>query len=144
MGSINSTLVTILSVLARRVAGLAIALVVLVGCGSDVEQVGNAESPLTPSVIYDEALASGWTTSWSWSSSITVGSTTKAYSGTRSIAWRATSAWGGLYLHSDSGINTTGYDTLSFAAYASQSSKLALQLYDANNRAIGSQIVLSP
>src|SRR5262245_37070817 len=113
----------------------AAALAVFAGCGPQddtAETADRSEMPVTATTtLYDEALASGWTSSWSWSSNITVGSTNRAYSGTHSIAWTATSAWGGLYLHSNSGINTTGYDTLSFAVYANQSSRLGVQLYDA-------------
>jgi hypothetical protein len=79
--------------------------------------------------VYSEALGTGWV-DWSWSSQNTLQDTTKPYTGTKNILWKPTSGWAGLFLHTDSGFDTTGYTALSFAVQASASQKLGIQLYD--------------
>ena len=63
--------------------------------------------------IYTDSLASGWA-NWSWGTTVNLSSSTPVHGGTYSIAATYTAAWGGLYLHTDSAINLSGYERLTF------------------------------
>ena len=104
-------------------------------------------TPTPPSnnsyTVYDESLGSGWQ-NWSWSSTLNFNDTTHAYAGTRDISWTVNSAWGGLFLHNSSGVNTAGYNTLSFALQATQTGqKVDVSLYDKMDNMIGSGLALT-
>jgi peptidoglycan/xylan/chitin deacetylase (PgdA/CDA1 family) len=93
--------------------------------------------------IYDEGLRSGWV-SWSWDSSINFADTARPYAGIRDLLWRPTAAWGGLYLHTDTAVNTTGYSVLTFALQSTQSgSALSVHAYDATSTALPAKLSLS-
>ncbi|MCL4398155.1 glycoside hydrolase family 5 protein [Patescibacteria group bacterium] len=63
---------------------------------------------------------------WSWNGQANIGST---------ITFQSGGQWAGLYLHSDTGINTGGFNYLSFNAKASQpGEKYRVILYDDNNQ----------
>src|SRR6185437_4413656 len=69
--------------------------------------------------LYSDTLTSGWS-NWSWNSTINFSNTASAYQGTNDISFTTTSGYGGLYLHSDQGVDTTPYQTITFAAKATQ------------------------
>src|SRR5215510_6078070 len=56
------------------------------------------------SVIYSEGLASGWQ-NWSWSSSVNLWQSGGSW-GAFSMGWQMSGGWAGLFLHSDSGVQT--------------------------------------
>src|SRR3990167_6348653 len=59
----------------------------------------------TSSVIYDDALSSGWS-NWSWSTNINFDNPGPLFSGTRSLAFTP-SPWGAVYLHTDNPVDTS-------------------------------------
>jgi hypothetical protein len=63
--------------------------------------------------IYSDGLAGGWQ-DWSWDTIVNLAATSPIHTGSNSISVHFDSAWAGLYLHSNSPIDTTGYDTLRF------------------------------
>lgn len=63
--------------------------------------------------IYSDSLASGWA-DWSWGSSRNLAATSPVKSGTSSVAVTISAAWGALYLHSDAGVDLSGYDRIRF------------------------------
>ncbi len=67
--------------------------------------------------VYNDSLSSGWV-DWSWDSTTNYGATAFVYSGTKSIAWTATAAYGGLYMHTNTPINSAPYTSLTFALRA--------------------------
>jgi glucose/arabinose dehydrogenase len=96
--------------------------------------------PSSNTFIYDDGLSTGWQ-NWSWDSSVNFSDTTKPYKGTNNILWKPTGAWAGLLLHTDNGINTTGYTAFSFAIQATKAGQqIGVQLYDANDAPLGSGV----
>ena len=92
----------------------------------------------TDAVIYGDSLASGWA-NWSWSGSVNF-SATPAYSGSYAIGWQTTSAWGGLYLHTNSPVQTTSSTVLHVAVQASASGEqFGIGLYGQGNQPIGAR-----
>ena len=90
----------------------------------------------TDAVIYSDTLAGGWA-NWSWSSSIDFNAT-PAYSGAYAIGWQTTGAWGGLYLHTDSPVQTVSGSVLHFALRASATGEqFSIGLYGQGNHLIG-------
>lgn len=88
--------------------------------------------------IYTDNLRSGWT-NWSWNSGVDFNSQNYIQSGSHSIAFTPYSAWAGLYLHTDSNVDTTPYKELRFAARATNwGQKLQVIIYDNNNQPIKS------
>lgn len=84
--------------------------------------------------IFTDSLAQGWT-NWSWNSSINLTNTSPVAQGTDSIAFTPTAGYAGLYLHTDTGIDTTPYTTLTFDAQASATGEtFAVGTYDATNQ----------
>jgi endoglucanase len=93
-------------------------------------------------VIYDDSLHAGFV-NWSWNSNVYTDSTTSVHSGSKAIMFYLTSAWGGLYLHTDAGIDSTPYSTLTFALKAANNSqKYAVIVYDSNNQPTHDPIML--
>jgi hypothetical protein len=63
----------------------------------------------------------------------------------RSQAWRPSSGWAGLYLHSDAGVDLRQYEALSFFIHGSRSGqKVKIRLYDANNKSFGTSVTIEP
>ncbi|MFN8559128.1 MAG: hypothetical protein U0531_17915 [Dehalococcoidia bacterium] len=106
----------------------------------------HAEAAPTPSpglTVFDDALAPGWV-NWSWDATVNTAVTTPVYVGARSLSFTATRQWGGLYLHTNTAVDTRPYGVLRFAAQASQSGqRFGVVLYDANNRRIGRAVMLA-
>ena len=92
----------------------------------------------TDAVIYGDTLANGWA-NWSWGGSVNFNAT-PAYSGSYAIGWQTTSAWGGLYLHSGSPVQTTSATVLHLAVRASATGEqLGIGLYGQGNQPIGNR-----
>lgn len=90
---------------------------------------------VTNTSVYNDSLTSDWA-NWSWGSGVNLNSG-NAYSGGKSIAFTPYSGWAGLYLHNNSGINTSGANVLHFTAKASSGGQgLQILLYDGNNNVI--------
>jgi hypothetical protein len=64
-------------------------------------------------VVYDDALAPGWA-SWSWATTVDFASTAAVAEGTNAIAVTYTGGWSGLYLHTDTPVDTSRYSHLRF------------------------------
>src|SRR3712207_679094 len=71
--------------------------------------VNGQTAPSNAYVIYDDSLKNNFV-NWSWSSDINFSDTANAQSG-NAIAFYLKSAWGGLYLHTDSGVDTSSYSS---------------------------------
>lgn len=92
--------------------------------------------------IYGDNLKSDWT-NWSWDSSIQFDSSYPTYEGNNAISFAPAAAWGGLYLHTDAGVDTTPFTTVTFAAKASaDGAKFALMAYDGNNQLLNNPLPL--
>ncbi len=70
--------------------------------------------------IYSDALAAGWQ-DWSWNTIRNFNNTSPIQNGTKSISVQYTVAWGGLYLHTGSAVDLSGYDKLRFWIYGTGS-----------------------
>jgi hypothetical protein len=91
----------------------AFALGVAVFLATTLLQLGVVPTDARNSIVYSDSLASGWQ-NWSWSTTADFASTAQAHSGSKSIAFTITSAWGGLYLGYYAGLDTTPYTNLRF------------------------------
>ena len=76
--------------------------------GGSVIQAAHA-----PLVIYADSLSLGWS-DWSWNTTINWQDSSNPHSGTHDVSFTFTTAWDGLSVHSDSPVDTTPYDLLSF------------------------------
>ncbi len=63
--------------------------------------------------IYGNSLNSGWA-NWSWDTTVNFSNTSPVKSAPYSLGVTFNNAWAGLYLHTDSAIDTSGYSQLSF------------------------------
>jgi glucose/arabinose dehydrogenase len=86
---------------------------------------GSGTSALT---IYRDALPTGWE-NWSWRSTENFGDTSQVFEGTASLKATYTGAWGGLYLHSGTPLDTTGHTSLSFAIAGAGASNQNLEVF---------------
>jgi hypothetical protein len=86
--------------------------------------------------IYSEGLASGWQ-NWSWSSFVNFTASGAAW-GTKAIGWQILGGWGGLYLHTDSAVQTGSGTALQFALMGSREPQyLQVSVYGDNSHPIG-------
>ncbi len=93
--------------------------------------------------VYTDALAPGWV-NWSWNASVNFAATAPVYAGANAIAFSTSAAYGGIYLHNDAPLNTTGLNYLVFAARATQAGqRYGVVLEDVNNRHIGVELLLA-
>jgi hypothetical protein len=67
----------------------------------------------TDSPIYTDALTGAWQ-DWSWDSTRSFANAKPVHSGSASIAVTIKAAWGGLLLHTDTAVPTTGYTAIQF------------------------------
>lgn len=78
---------------------------------------GSISNKLT---IYADALSAGWTNQ-SWGGTAVFNQANNVYSGSTAIGFDATEAWAGLHMRNASGVSTSGYTHLQFAARAGSS-----------------------
>ncbi len=86
----------------RRLRFLAISallMIILLPAWSELTNHARAAGDV---MIYADALNPGWQ-NWSWDSTVSFANATPVHSGSASIAVTFTAAWGGLYLHADTG-----------------------------------------
>jgi GH18 family chitinase len=67
----------------------------------------------TSKVVYDDARGAGWD-NWSWGTTVSYAATSPVHLGSKSISAAYTQAWGGLYLHNNSGVSPSGNTKLEF------------------------------
>jgi len=99
-------------------------------------------------VVYDDAAASGWTTGNSWWTDIYPSAVVPSpYQGSYSLQSIYTQAWGAVRFTHNSGVSTSGYNTLTLAFRKYDSGTTPLDkalyvvLYDAADNQLGSQEV---
>jgi len=93
-------------------------------------------------IVYSEGLASGWQ-NWSWNSWVNF-SGFGAWGTSTGISWQITGAWGGLYLHTDSAVQTTSGTALQFVMMGSQANqRLSVSVYGGNGQIAGWSRMLS-
>jgi hypothetical protein len=64
-------------------------------------------------IYSDNELATGWN-NWSWGSTVNIANSNPVHNGSSSVAVTYTEGWAGFYLHSDSDVDVTTYDTIHF------------------------------
>jgi hypothetical protein len=115
----------------RRFFALGALIVTLTAGGTGLRSASAADY-----VVFSEGLAGGWQ-NWSWSSWVNF-SGTSAASGGRGIGWQITGGWGGLYLHTDSPVQTGSGTALQFAFMGSQTNqRLTVAVYAENGQVAG-------
>ncbi len=101
----------------------------------------SAAASSSSAILYKGSLVSPWT-NWSWNSNVNFNSSTPIYSESSSLLF-SPNAWGGLYLHSENGFDTTPYTYFHFVSYGSaQGQKLSVMVYDSNNQPTGGGVSL--
>ncbi|GEM46760.1 glycoside hydrolase family 44 protein [Deinococcus cellulosilyticus] len=90
----------------------------LMACNSSTPSTGHQNPPGMDTAaftnsrpVYVDALAAGWQ-NWSWNTTINFAGASPVQAGTRAMQVTFNSAWAGLYLHTDTGIDSTKVDTL--------------------------------
>ena len=102
-----------------------------------------ASAASTQFTVYGDRLASGWT-DWSWDSTVNLAATSPVASGSDAIAWTATRAWGGLYLHTDLPVALAPYSALNFALRATRPGQaVSVVLQDVNDSPLGPVVKLA-
>jgi hypothetical protein len=74
----------------------------------------------TDTIVYDDALASGWE-SWSWSVDLDVASSSPVHSGNASLAVTYTGGWGALFLHSEQPLSSSEIESMVFYLHGGSS-----------------------
>ena len=90
--------------------------------------------------VYTDGLASGWA-DWSWDTTVNLANPTPVHAGSASVSVRFDKAWAGLYLHSDTPIDTTNYIALRFWVHGGSSGGQAVSVSVNFN---GSVVALTP
>ncbi len=94
--------------------------------------------------VFGDALGSGWI-DYSFNANVNYANTTPVYSGTRSISYTATAAWGGLDMHNNTPVSLTSYTVLHFAARATQANQQYVAgIYDASGNILALITFTSP
>jgi hypothetical protein len=118
-------------VTARRLVGITIMAFAVVLAGGRIPGAMASDY-----AIYSEGLASGWQ-NWSWGSYVNFTQWGGAW-GSQSIGWQINGAWAGLYLHTDSAVQTAGGTALVFALMGSRpGQQLNIAVYGTNGQPIG-------
>ncbi|MDB5244209.1 MAG: hypothetical protein JWN18_79 [Parcubacteria group bacterium] len=78
--------------------------------------------------LYQDALATGWE-NWSWGSTQNFSDTSQVYQGSNAIKVAYTSAWGGLFLHSNTPMDISSKSALTFAIAGVGAGGQNLQVY---------------
>jgi hypothetical protein len=79
----------------------------------DIYLIQRPATPPTDKLIYGDDLKTPWS-DWSWGSSRNFANTSAVHSGLNSLSVNITAAWGALFLHADSPIDSYGYSQLRF------------------------------
>jgi GH18 family chitinase len=79
-------------------------------------------------VVYDDARGPGWA-NWSWGATVDYAATSPVHLGSKSIAVTYTAAWGGLYLHGNTGVSPSGLSKLEFYVHGGTAGGQQLALY---------------
>lgn len=109
---------------------------------SPTGSVSSTASAVQTAFAYTDSLASGWL-NWSWNSNVNFSNSSPVYQGSNAISFTPTAGYGGFYIHSDQGIDTTPYLALTFAAQASGNGQTyAVAVYDSNNQQLHAPIAL--
>ncbi|HSX44454.1 MAG TPA: RHS repeat-associated core domain-containing protein [Candidatus Saccharimonadales bacterium] len=105
-------------------------------------EVESKPSALNQYTIYDEGLHSGWSTGWSWDSTVTTTDASNPYSGTKDIKWKVNAGGAGLHIRSTAGlIDTTPYSTITFAMKSTQANQaVVINMKDANDNDLSSPV----
>lgn len=120
---------------------IAVILIVLSG-NTDLHEKKARAQVIADKVFFDDQLPQT-IHNWSWGSQLNSNETTELYAGTKSIGVTL-SPWGAFYLHTDTDVDATVYDSLQFAIKAgSDEQRFALIAYNANNQQIQNPIPLS-
>ena len=82
--------------------------------------------------IYGDSLASGWE-NWSWDTTVNLAAAAPVHTGSASLSAQFNQAWAGLYLHSDSPIDTSNYISLRFWVNGGSSGGQAIAVTLNNN-----------
>jgi endoglucanase len=99
-------------------------------------------TPATSLSVFSDSLSNGFE-NWSWGSSVNLDTAAPYYSGTKSITLTVSNAWGALFLHRNTPLNTSPYTSLSFSVRGSEAGqKYSLVLRDENNVNIGNPLPL--
>jgi hypothetical protein len=125
------------------------------GCGDAIDDyapsidgdkptIAEYEGALTSTSVYAEGLASGWA-NWSWSTSVNTQASSPVQSGSKSLAATFTAGWAGLYLHSDTLLSGSSYDTVRFWIHggATGGQSISVRLRDSANQN-GPYVNISP
>jgi endoglucanase len=109
---------------------------------STLSASNSGSSAVQTKLFYTDALASGWV-NWSWNSNVNFSNTNPVNQGSNAISFTPTGGYGGLYIHSEQGSDTTPYLALTFAAQASANGQTyAVGVYDTNNQMLHAPIAL--
>ncbi len=81
---------------------------------------GPSAAMRAPLVIYDDQVRTGWL-DWSWNTTRSFNNSAPIYSGSNSIALSYSAAWGGLRLHTETPVSTSGYRALRFQVHGGAS-----------------------
>ncbi|OGL35454.1 hypothetical protein A3A68_01065 [Candidatus Saccharibacteria bacterium RIFCSPLOWO2_01_FULL_48_13] len=113
--------------------------------GNVTNETESKPSTISEFTVYDEALTSGWSKSWSWDSTINLTDTTNPYAGTKNISWQTTAAWAGMHVRKSSGtFSTTPYTAITFAMKSTQANQKVLMTFkDANDDNLGPPVDIS-
>jgi hypothetical protein len=89
--------------------------------------------------VYSDILEPGWV-NWSWNTTLNFSNTSPVQAGSRSLSVKYEAGWAGLYLHTDTGFDTSLYDRLSFWLHGGSAGNQRLVIVANGNTANSYQI----
>jgi hypothetical protein len=134
--------------LKKHLVGLVIGCIGLMGLVFLLMEIKNQQAlsskaaTISDLVVYTDSLNGGWE-DYSWGGSRNFSYSLDKYEGTSSIAFTPRK-FGGLYLHLQSVLDTTPYDSVHFAAKTSAvNQKYSIVFYRRDNRRLGRPVLLT-
>jgi hypothetical protein len=94
-------------------------------------------APTNTAELYTDRLSNGWM-NWSWNTNVNLAAASPVQSGSASVSAAFNAGWAALYLHSDAGISTAGYNLLRFWVHGGTAGgqKLVLAVNKNSNAAV--------
>jgi len=131
---IYSPIMKIFSGLFLAIAGL------MVGLSHPYSRIAAAPNSTTDLAVYSDGLTAGWE-DWSWDTTVNLTAASPVHTGSASVSVKFNQPWAGLYLHSDTPIDTSNYSALRFWVHGGSSGGQAVAVSVNDN---GSTVAITP
>lgn len=112
----------------------------MVGLSHPNSGIAAAPNSTTDLAVYSDGLTAGWE-NWSWDTTVNLAAASPVHTGSASVSVKFNQPWAGLYLHSDTPIDTSNYSALRFWVHGGSSGGQAVAVSVNDN---GSTVAITP